>query len=246
MTLRTLFFTFFLFVSSQLLAQQISLAKTNFTISESIDIPYTDIAQPSNSEVYIINIVPANSADNGLDKYKYVRDFPAGTVNIWRVGYDGNYEVRLLKYKSGTDTNPAVLQRIAFTVGKPLPPMTKSCNTALPKIVGKATAGAPTVKQITDIIRGLMAEVYTPLGKEPKDVCIEFGPLRYLPKSKVKLFSQWENPSQAALPAWPVKMDVTVKIPKGDVMEVKKIDSAKETFYFYKDDKGKWNYKAGK
>lgn len=243
---RILLFTLLLVVGRPLLAQQITVVKKTFTKSEYIDVAYTGITQPANGEVYIINIVPIKAADNGLDKYKYVKEYPSGSVNIWNMGYDGNYEVRLLKYQSTADTNPVVLQRIPITVGTPPPPMDKTCNTAMPKVVGKVTAGAPSVKQVTDIIKGLLAEVHTPRGYEPKDVCIEFGPVRYLPKSKVKLFSQWENPSQAALPAWPVKMNVTIKIPKGETMEVKKIDSAKETFYFYKDDKGKWNYKAGK
>lgn len=246
MILRYLFLALLLVAGHSLMAQQISIAKSRFSKTESIDIPYSGIAQPTNGEMYIINIVPAKAADNGLDQYNYVREFPAGKVNFWRISYEGNYEVRLLRYKSTADINPVVLQRIPITVGTPPPPVSKNCKTTLPKVVSKVTPGAPSVKQVTEIIKGLLAEVYTPRGYEPKDVCIEFGPIRYLPKSKVKLFSQWENPSQAALPAWPVKMNVTIKVPKSDGFDVKKIDSAKETFYFYKDDKGQWNYKTGK
>jgi hypothetical protein len=245
MSSRFFLLALWLLLAQALTAQTIQLAKNIFGKSEWIKVQYSNV--PLTSAVYIINITAQKNPDNGLESYKYVRDTESGEVELRSMGYEGAYEVRLLRYKSTNDTNPEVVGRKTFTIGTP-PPKASSlkCNTALPKVVGKPVAGAPTLKQVTTILRGVLAERNAPLGKEGKDVCVEFGPLQFLPKSKVKLFSDWTNPGQAALPAWPVKVLVTLKIPKGDELEIKQVGTGDEVFYFYRDDKGAWNFKAGK
>jgi hypothetical protein len=240
------------------LAQEIKLAKTAFLPSETIGVDY-QIEKPSEG-LYIVNIVTPKDPDSGLDNYKYVREYPQGHLDLYGKVWEGNYELRLLRYKSTADVNPVVVKRLAFTVSKKAEAKastetktdntktnttTRNCNTKVPASVGAKPKGAPAAKEITTILRGVLAERNAPRWLEGKDLCVEFGTIRYLPKSKVKLFSDWNNPAQAALPAWPVRVKVTITIPKGAETEVKIIDNPKEAFFFYKDDKGKWNFKAG-
>lgn len=256
----TLSFTALLFLAfpSLSFSQVIALEKSVWLPGEEIAVSYNGVEKPS-AGLYLLNIVEPKAPDNGLDNYKYMSEYPSGLIKLRGNYWEGDYELRLLKYKSTADVNPVVVQRIKFSIRKEIaknipgrdtvkknPAAPAPCNTSLPASSGVKPKGAPSVKQITDILRAVLAEGNAPRWLEGKDLCVEFGTIYYLRKSTIKLFSDWNNPAQAALPAWPVKIKVTIKIPKGSETEVKLIDNPKEAFYFYRDDKGKWNFKSGK
>lgn len=266
--------TLFLFVPCLLFArfafcQQLTPAKTVFTPNEDIVVSYAGLNKPPGDATYIISLAGKEAAFNDINTSHYVRNFPAGTLRFYAPYREGEFVLRLLLYKDLNDRQPQVVQQVALRTKREQPPAplkektnspvattnlpaaktapapAAGCHDATPAVSGKRTAGAPSPAEAAAIIRGNFQHTYAPGHLQPKEVCVEFGVMRYLPKTTLKILDQWKTPGQAALPGWPVKVAVSIRYKAGNETKTYTRGTGKEIFTFYRDENNRWAVKTG-
>lgn len=106
----------------------------------------------------------------------------------------------------------------------------------------ETTGDGPTKEEVTNLVRSMFTATYQETWMKDDEFSIEFTDYQTAPKTQKNLFGgHFDQP----IDVWPIRMNVNIKWQKGeDVRAWKRGTQINESFSFYRDEFGGWNYRT--
>lgn len=164
----------------------------------------------------------------------------SGKLTLKPIYQDGIYEFRVYLGTENKSDKEKIVYRQPVTVGSVKKDFSGryNCKDDEPKIFGKAASGAPTVKQVLDLLHASVAPQHTPTWLQPDDVCLEFFSLQFLSPSSVRVRS---GNRTSTFSSFPVK--ARYKIAVNDFVKGKseiREEGVDKVYHFYRNSSRNW------
>lgn len=104
------------------------------------------------------------------------------------------------------------------------------------------TGDGPTEADVRRLVTGSFMATYKESYMTESEMAIDFANMTFAPRTKKNLFGGYYD---QPIDVWPVRADVTISWRRGDeVRSWKRGTSNNESFSFFKDDFGGWNFRT--